>query len=209
MSRRKRPSAARQLIAQEAARLLAQNVCPDYQSARRKAAARLGGGDQRQLPDNREIEKALRSYQQLFQSDSQPAALERLRRLALEAMDNLREFNPHLTGEVLSGTADRFSPVRLYLFADTPEQLALHLMARRIPFRQQDIRLSYGDGAKRSRALFQFQAGDTQLELILLPLADQSNPPVDPMLERPDKGVPPDRVLVLVEGSQPSSTIDA
>ena len=202
MPGRKRSSTIRRLVAQEAARLLAEQACTDYQSARRKAAARIGCCDQRQLPDNREIEQALRSYQQLFQRESQPAAVDKLRRLALQAMENLREFDPHLTGEVLNGTAGPLSPVRLYLFANTPEQLALHLMSAHIPFQQRDISLSYSDGMKRCRALFEFQAGDTQIELILLPPSDHSNPPVDPLLQRPSKGASPGRLGKLLDGEQ-------
>ena len=199
MSRRKRPSAIRQRIAQEAARLLAQHACTDYRSACRKAAEKLGCNDQRQLPDNREIESALQSYQQLFQAHSQPAALQKLRRLAVDAMRNLQQFDPHLTGEVLNGTASQLSPLRLYLFADTPEQLALHLMSSRIPFQQRDVRLNYADGSKRSRVLFSFQAGETRCELMLLPPADRSNPPIDPLEQRPHIGAPLARVQALFD----------
>ena len=71
--------ATRLLIAHEAARMLANQESADFQSARRKAAARLGCKDQRCLPDNTEIDAALREYQQLFKSDSQPETLQQLR----------------------------------------------------------------------------------------------------------------------------------
>lgn len=198
--RRNKPSEApRQAIAQEAARLLAQHACADYRSARQKAAARLGCRDQRRLPDNREIAQALQSYQQLFQADSQRDALDRMRRTALQAMQSLSTFDPHLTGEVLDGTANRYSPIRLYLFADTAEQLALHLMERRIPFRQRDTRLSYSGGVRQSRPLFRFQAGEAEIELICLPPTDRSNPPLDSLLERPSLGIGPGRLQALVD----------
>lgn len=198
--RRNKPSAApRQAIAQEAARLLAQHSCADYQSARQKAAARLGCRDQRQLPDNREIAQALQSYQQLFQADSHRDRLYRMRRTALQAMKNFHAFQPHLTGEVLVGAVTRFSSIRLYLFADTAEQLALHLMERHIPFRQKDIRLSYSGGMRHNRPLFLFQAGETEIELICLPPSDHSNPPLDPLLERPSLGIGPARLRALLD----------
>ena len=55
-----RQSDLRRRIAHEAARMLAEDGGMDYGFAKRKAARQLGVPDTRQLPDNREIEEALR-----------------------------------------------------------------------------------------------------------------------------------------------------
>ena len=179
--------------------MLAEQECLDFQDARRKASARLGCRDQRQLPDNREIEQALRDYQQLFHQNSQSAALKRLREVAVEAMKSLQPFAPHLTGPILDGTANTQSPVRLYLFADTPEEVTFHLLQRHMPSEQREIRLAYARGVKQNRPIYRFWAGDTRIELIVLPLADRSNPPLNSLTERPDRGVPLPRVEALLE----------
>lgn len=169
--------------------MLANQESADFQSARRKAAARLGCKDQRCFPDNIEVDLALREYQQLFKSETQPEALGQLRHLAVEAMQQLHAFSPRLTGAVVSGTADTNSPVQLYLFADTTEQLTLYLMEKRIPFVQREIKLKHTGGDIKAHPLFSFQAGITEFELILLSPADRANPPLDSLSEKPGLGV--------------------
>ena len=74
----------RRRIAHEAARLIALDGSLDYGAAKRKAARTLGAPDSRALPDNQEIEAALRSYQALYQAEEQNGHLALLRQVALE-----------------------------------------------------------------------------------------------------------------------------
>ncbi len=62
----------RQRIALEAGRIMAETGNQDFHLAKRKAAARLGAADTRNLPSNTEVQEALREYQRLFLADSQP-----------------------------------------------------------------------------------------------------------------------------------------
>lgn len=133
MKTRSKRQTTRLLIAHEAARMLANNESSDLQTAKRKAAARVGCKDQRFFPENADIDSALRDYLQLFKNKTQPEALRLQRQRAFEAMQQLREFSPRLKGAVLDGTADASSSIQLYLFAETVEELLLYLMERRIP----------------------------------------------------------------------------
>jgi hypothetical protein len=192
----------RRQIAAAAARLLARQECLDIPSARRKAARQIGCRERHGLPDNHEIEQALIEYQQLFLRESQPQALKRLRGVAVEAMRQLRQFDPHLTGPVLSGSADGQSPVQLYLFAETPEEVLLYLLERRIPFEERERQMSYASGLRNRRPLFRFLAGDHAIELVVLPQEDRSNPPLRSTSEQPDRGATLERVLGLIESAQ-------
>jgi hypothetical protein len=123
-------------IAAAAARLIAEEGC-DYALAKRKAVrAVLGEGERTraQLPDNALIEAELRRYLQTFAADSQPAQLIALRRLALEWMDRLARFNPHLVGAVLNGTATEHSDVHLHLFTDSAKDVEIALLNAGIDF---------------------------------------------------------------------------
>ncbi|MCB1870764.1 MAG: hypothetical protein H6964_09715 [Chromatiaceae bacterium] len=188
MKTRSKCHSTRLLIAHEAAKMLANQESWDFQSARRKAADRLGCKDQRCFPDNVEIEAALRAYQQLFKVATQPEVLRQLRLLAVEAMQRLHAFSPRLTGAVLDGTADSGSPVQLYLFADTAEDLTLHLMEKRIPFDQRELRLRHAGGKTKTHPLFVFQAGDAEIKLILLSPSDRADPPLDTRTDTPNPG---------------------
>ena len=99
----------RSRIASAAARLIAEDGARDYSLAKRKAARQLGMGNLRVLPDNDEIEEALRVHQSLYQGDEQPERLRYLREEALKAMQLLAGFRPYLRGSVLKGTAGRYS----------------------------------------------------------------------------------------------------
>ncbi|MES3020011.1 MAG: hypothetical protein V4857_00340 [Pseudomonadota bacterium] len=128
------PHLLRAQIAAAAARLVAQDGA-DFGSAKRKAARQVLGPTPPNadlLPDNAEIEEALRQYQSLFQGDTQPARLLQLRTVALEVMDALAEFSPHLTGAVLGGTAGEHDDIHLQLFADSAKEVEIFLLNRQV-----------------------------------------------------------------------------
>ena len=177
-------------IAVEAARILAENGGGDLNHAKHKAAKRLGVENRKNWPDNLQVEAALRDYQALFQSDSQPQALERLREKALEVMQALAEFNPRLTGAVLDGVADIHSAVEIHLFSDFCEEVMIQLMDRRLHWQSDDRTFRYADGNKERRPLYRVQDGDVEVELICFPAVELKNrPPLSPLDGRPVKRV--------------------
>ena len=72
-ARSRRDLNLRRQIAYIAARMMAEDGIADYATAKQKAARQAGLGDANLLPDNQEIEEALREYQGLYQKDEQPA----------------------------------------------------------------------------------------------------------------------------------------
>lgn len=178
----------RQQIAAEAARILADQDYLDYAEAGRKAASRLNCKDRRAMPSNGEIHKALLEYQELFLQQKQPTRLRELRELALQAMQSLEAFRPRLVGDVLNGSASTNSCVELNLYADTPEDVAHHLLQKSIPFQHDEVTIRLSKARKERRALFSFEAGGTRIELLILSPRDLNNPPIDPITERPVNG---------------------
>lgn len=143
----------RKQVAQLAARLMAEDGIQDFAFAKKKAAQRLGISALHHLPNNAEVEQALRVFQGLFQRDEQAEWLAHLRREALEAMRLLERFNPYLTGSVLAGTANRHSDVNLYLYTDSVKDVELFLMDRGIPYRSGEKRIGQGEEG-RARPVF-------------------------------------------------------
>jgi hypothetical protein len=131
----------RRLIAHEAARLIAEDGGLDYGAAKRKAARQLGVPESHTLPDNRQIEEALRTYQSLYQSDEQQAELHKLREVALEYLLALESFDPWLTGSVLKGTANRHSDINLQLFTDSEKELEFFLIDRKLSYVFGEVRI--------------------------------------------------------------------
>jgi hypothetical protein len=110
-----------------------------------KAARQAGLSDANLLPDNQEIEEALREYQGLYQKDEQPAHLRHLREIAVKVMRDFESFRPALVGSVLTGTASQFSDVNLQLFTDDPKVLTMFLLNRRYRFEEGSRRMRLGD----------------------------------------------------------------
>lgn len=136
----------RRRIAHATARILAEDGSLDYGSAKRKAARQLGAPDSRNLPDNQEIEDALRSYRALYQADETRTQLTLLRQVAVEYMEQLAAFDPHLTGPVLNGTAGRHAGVHLQLFTDQPKELEFLLMRLPAPYEAGEYRANDAPG---------------------------------------------------------------
>jgi hypothetical protein len=131
-----RPDRLRTEVAAAAARLIVEEGC-DYAQAKRRAVRELlgDGSDTRgAMPDNAEIEHELRRHLQLFAADSHPGLLADLRRTAAEVMTRLAQFNPHLVGAVLNGTATEHSDIELQLFTDSAKDVEVYLMDAGIDF---------------------------------------------------------------------------
>ena len=124
----------RQLIAQQAARMMAEEGISDYGYAKKKAGRQLGITEASSLPTNAEIAEEVKIYQALFLGDEQPEQLKLLRIDALATMKMLERFNPHLTGAVLDGTAGRYADTHLHLFADSLKEVEMFLLNKQIPF---------------------------------------------------------------------------
>jgi hypothetical protein len=144
-SRSRRDNNLRLHLAYIAARLMAEDGVADYASAKWKAARQAGLSDANLLPDNQEIEAALRDYQALYQKDEQPGHLRRLREAAVKVMREFSDFRPALVGSVLSGTAGQYSDVNLQLFTDDPKALTLFLLNRGYRFEENNRRVRRGD----------------------------------------------------------------
>jgi len=170
------------LLAQECARLMADEGIKDFRTAKRKAALRLAITDKAVLPDNTEIQQALIDHQRLFHGEHQAARLRGLRETALEVMRFLASFRPKLVGSVLNGTAGPHADVQLHLFADTSKDVLIFLMEHHIPLETSERRLKLNNGDLISLPVFRFQAGDTFIELTIFgPLGEREAPrsPVD------------------------------
>ena len=128
----------RQLIAQQAARLMAEDGIHDYAYAKKKAGRQLGVSENSALPTNAEIEEEIRLYHEIYNADEQPIELEKLRKAALITMQLFAQFNPHLTGSVLDGSAGKFSQTNIHLFADSAKEVEIFLLNQQIPYESSD-----------------------------------------------------------------------
>ena len=138
-------------VAQVAARLIAEGLT-DYRAAKLKAARQLGIDGRHALPDNHEVEAALREHLALFARDIQPQVLSALREIALQVMSRLQQFSPWLVGPVLNGTANEFSEIELEIIGVDPKIFETHLIGARVSFEHRDVKnRQHGTSAERGR----------------------------------------------------------
>ena len=128
----------RQLVAQQAARMMAEDGVSDYGYAKKKAGRQLGVVDANCLPSNAEIEEEIRLFHDIYNSDDQSEALRILRQDALATMQIFARFNPHLTGSVLDGTAGQYAETHIHLFADSAKDVEIFLLNQQIPYDSND-----------------------------------------------------------------------
>ena len=142
----------RVLITRQAAKLIAEGLT-DYHAAKLKAARQLNCLDKNALPDNQELEVALREHLSLFAANTQPQALAALRQVALRAMRWLQiegqavtgtslgsefSFEPWISGAVLNGTANEYSEIDLELVGVEAKTMEFILLNRGVQFDLQE-----------------------------------------------------------------------
>ena len=160
----------RRRIAHVAARILAEDGSLDYGSAKRKAARQLGAPDSDNLPDNQQIDEALRSYQALYQADETRAQVTLLRQVAIDYMEQLADFDPHLTGPVLNGTAGKNTEINLQLFTDDQKEVEFLLMRLKKPYQTAEYRMNDAPGKVYAR--FIINDPRAPVDLIVYPATD-------------------------------------
>jgi hypothetical protein len=163
----------RRRIAHAAARMLAEDGSLDYGSAKRKAARQLGAPDSGNLPDNQQIEEALRSYQALYQPEATRAQLALLRQTAIEYMGRLADFDPHLTGSVLNGTAGPNADVNLQLFTDQQKDVEFLLMRMSAPYQAGELRTA--DAPGRIYPRFVIDDPRAAVDIVVYPVSELRN----------------------------------
>jgi len=183
MKKNFRHGGLRDQLIQECARLMMQEHIDDFQTAKNKAAQRLGFNGKQHLPSNQEIEQALQEYQRLFRKPQQYARLCEQRRAALEAMQGLQCYHPCLVGSILNGTANAHSDIELHLFAEPHEEIAIFLAERKIPYQ---IKERIYHSIQKTYPLYRLLAGEEYcFNLVVFPLHDQRTAPPDLVTGKP------------------------
>jgi hypothetical protein len=138
-------------IAAAAARLIADGGL-DYGSAKRKAVQQLLDGDappRGAMPDNTEVDAALREHLALFDEDH-PARVARMRRVALALMHALADYRPYLAGAVWKGIVAEHAPIHLQLFHDDVKDIEIRLLDDGVEFDVGEVPHFRDEGGRRA-----------------------------------------------------------
>jgi hypothetical protein len=131
-------------IAATAARLVVEEGL-EYGPAKRRAVRDLGLSARTSLPNNDEVEAEVRDYIALFCADTQPQELHALRLLALEWMERMAAFRPHIGGAVWHGTATRLSDIYIQMFCDDSKSAEIALIEHNVNYEARSVTGFQGD----------------------------------------------------------------
>jgi len=151
---------------------MAEDGIDDFALAKRKAARQLGVPEGDSLPRNDEIEEELNAYRALYQAEEHPERISELRSLALDAMRAFERFHPYLTGAILKGTAGPYAEIELQLFPESPKDVEIFLLERRLAFTTHEGRRFSGDRA-HAMSVFSLSWQDTPLRLSVFDPRDE------------------------------------
>ena len=111
----------------------------EYGPAKRRAVKQLGLTPAAALPDNDDVEDAVREYIALFLRRYPAGELAALRQLALTWMERLAQFRPHLGGAVWHGTATRLSDIYIQLFCDDSKSAEIALIEHQVDYEARTV----------------------------------------------------------------------
>ena len=167
----KRQYQLRETIAQEAAKWMANHGIADFESAKRRALKALGLArvDSNMLPTHQEVQQALITHQTLFTDPHREKALTTLREKAYRAMLILKNFDPHLTGMVLDGSATVHANVELHVFASTSEEVIIHLVNLSISHESAEQRMQLLDKQFKIFPVVRFYLAESTIDAVIFP----------------------------------------
>lgn len=124
----------RSIVASRAAEIIMEEGVTDYLFAKRKAAKSLGLLTNDNLPSNHEIDNALKAYRNIFQEQVDSETIVKIKKEALNIMTLFKDFNPHLTGQLLEGLIPKFPKIQINLFTDNLKEVEYILLNKNIVF---------------------------------------------------------------------------
>jgi len=159
---RKGDASTRQLIINEAARLMYQEGVTQYYSAKHTAARRVlsGGGkvvsirNPSHLPSNGEIADAVDALADFYEGEYRTTQLFTMRLLALELMQQLTLFSPRLIGSVSTGRIKKSSDIDIHVFTDDIELLQQHIKILGLHYTMGDVTITQSGRLKSYTHLY-------------------------------------------------------
>ncbi len=109
-------------------------------------------------------------------------------------------FEPRLVGPVLDGTADEHSAVCLHLHDDGGDRIAMFLHEQGIPYEERTRRLRLERDTTADVPVFVFSAGDSAIDITVLPYDRLRQAPLDRIDEKPMRRANLAAVEELVRG---------
>ena len=133
------------MIAQEAAKIIAEKGIQQFGQAKFKAAENLNAMDNGCLPSNSDIEKKLIEYYQLFQTDVHLDHIKSLRKIALDIMHIFDNYQIYLVGPVANGTANVASAINFHIASEDESEIIQTLTKNDLTHKPYDRKIKFNE----------------------------------------------------------------
>ncbi|MGR8949608.1 MAG: hypothetical protein ACU84Q_16315 [Gammaproteobacteria bacterium] len=168
-------------IANLAAGYLIDGAAETFQSAKEKAARALGTDASKNLPTNIDLQRALAENLALLEGDKWRERVQQMRLAAIKAMHFFADFEPHLVGSVLYGTATKFSVVCIHVYSDDLESVIWRLNDAGVKFRLNEISLRVQRHETLAFPSLEIAMSHFDFDIVVFPLRYRFNPPNSPL----------------------------
>lgn len=159
----------RQDVAREAARILYDRTVKEYKDAKEMAASSLGSES---LPSNFEVAVELERLTEELEGSERLTRLIEMRKIALELMEGLREFNPVLIGSVWRGTIRKGSDIDIVVYHEDPKHMEDRISAV-YPVSGREQKTFTLNGLPRSSVHILFKEKGNEGEVVVRPPNDR------------------------------------
>ena len=133
------------MIAQEAAKMIAEKGIEQFGQAKFKAADNLNVMNNGCLPSNSDIEKKLIEYYQLFQTDVHLDHILSLRKIALDIMHIFDNYQIYLVGPVANGTANVASAINFHIASEDESEIIQTLTKNDLTHKPYDRKIKFNE----------------------------------------------------------------
>lgn len=195
----------RSQISKETARIIFEEGCNNFQSAKNSALKHLNLSTGVAMPSNQEVEAALIEHIALFGPNGNRALTIEWLQIALEMMRWLEAFSPRLSGSLVRRPALLSTPIELHLFCESSERILFFLIEKQIPHEVSERRLRFGKNDYKQIPMVCFMTDEAPIELLAFTSEGKSNPPLSPVDGDPMERLGPrrveDRIMQLVHSS--------
>jgi predicted nucleotidyltransferase len=157
-------------VAREAARLLYNRTVKEYKDAKELAASSLGT---KSLPSNYEVAVELDRFVEEQEGSERLTRLIEMRKIAVDVMGLLSDYDPVLIGSVWRGTPRQGSDIDIVVYCDDPEEIEEKLS--RLDIRESEQKTFTLDGLPRTSTHISVQVDEHTVEVVVRPTRDREH----------------------------------
>ena len=184
------------MIAQEAAKMIAEKGIQQFGQAKFKAAENLNAMKNGCLPSNSDIEKKLIEYYRLFQADVDFDHILSLRKIAFDIMHIFDNYLIYLVGPVANGTASVSSTINFHIASEDESEIIQTLIENDLTHEPYDRKIKFNEKTIKQVNGIKTVYKNTDIELTIFNHKEIRHAPLSKIDNKPMKRI---KIKILQE----------